>query len=278
MHAFASFNCAIVDPGEPAVPAAASAAMYGKGIFTTIALYDGKPFLWEKHWRRLETDAQKLNIDLSQFSEDKTRRALIDLIEKNRVGNGRARLTFFDESASELWPYDAKLTTSLLIMTGAARPSSTTTRLTISPHEVNSTSPLSSVKSCNYLEKILALKEVKDRGFDEGIQFNQRGELASACLANIFWLKDEKLFTPSLTTGCLRGTTREFVIENFGCEETVARRDVLAEADEIFLTSSGLGVIQVDELDGRGLRGHDHPVTRLIDLHLGDKKIHETAR
>lgn len=278
MNAFASFNFAIVEAGTAFIPAAASAALYGKGIFTTVAIYDGKPFLLDKHWRRLQTEAQKLAIDLSQFSDDKTSRALIELIEKNKVKNGRARLTFFDESAGELWPYSAKHRTTLLIMTDDLRVAARSMRLTISPHTLNSTSLLSGVKSCNYLEKILTLREVKESGFDEGIQLNERGEIVSACLANIFWLKDETLFTPALTTGCLAGTTREFVIESLECEETVADSDVLAEADEIFLTSSGLGIIQIDELDGRHLSGHPHLITTLISRHLAGKKIHETAR
>ena len=59
----------------------------------------------------------------------------------------------------------------------------------------------------------MALENAKAKGFDEAIRLNERGEVASACMANVFWIKDKKLFTPDLETGCLAGTTREFIIE-----------------------------------------------------------------
>ena len=121
-------------------------------------------------------------------------------------------------------------------------------RLTVSPFLVNSTSPLAGIKSCNYLENILALEEAKKRGFDEAVRLNERGEIVAACLANIFWRKNEQLFTPSLATGCLAGTTREFVLENETGFETKAGLEVLKNADEIFLTSAGLGICKISEL------------------------------
>jgi branched-subunit amino acid aminotransferase/4-amino-4-deoxychorismate lyase len=137
-------------------------------------------------------------------------------------------------------------------------------RLTISPHHVNSASPLAGVKSCNYLEKQVALDEAKARGFDEAVQLNERGQIASVCMANIFWLKEERLYTPSLKTGCLAGTTREFVMENVECEETEDGPDSLAEAEAIFLTSAGLGIAAAAEFDGRLLPPSDHEIMRLL--------------
>jgi 4-amino-4-deoxychorismate lyase len=100
------------------------------------------------------------------------------------------------------------------------------------------------VKSCNYLENILSLEDAKDRGFDEAIRLNEKGEIVSACLANLFWKKDVAIFTPSLETGCLKGTTRGFILENFTVEERKAELIELEKADEIFLTSAGIGVIK----------------------------------
>ena len=126
-------------------------------------------FLWEKHWRRLNDNAEKIGVDLSEFSEECLINALDDLIEKNEVENGRARITFFDESASRIWNFETERKTSVLIITDDLREVPENLRLTISPFLVNSTSPLADVKSCNYLENILALEEAKRRGFDEAV-------------------------------------------------------------------------------------------------------------
>jgi branched-subunit amino acid aminotransferase/4-amino-4-deoxychorismate lyase len=101
---------------------------------------------------------------------------------------------------------------------------------------------LTGVKSCNYLENILALEEAKKRGFDEVVRINEKNEIVSAAMANIFWTKDGRIFTPAIETGCLKGTTREFILENFPVCEKTAFIAELAEADEIFLTSAGIGI------------------------------------
>lgn len=264
MHEYAFFNGQVLSVPSATIPAVSSAALYGKGIFTAIAIYDGEPFLWEKHWRRLTDNAAKIVIDLSEHSEETTRKALDELIEKNGVTNWRARITFFDESASSIWPFETKRKTSLLILTADLRPVPENFRLTVSPFPVNSQSPLAGVKSCNYLENLLAMDEAKKQGFDEAIRLNERGQITSACMANIFWLNDEQLYTPSLKTGCLAGTTREFVIEKLECEEIEARIETLKGADAIFLTSAGIGIATVTELDGNRFANSEHPITKLI--------------
>lgn len=254
------FNGAFIFPPDAKIPAASSTALFGRGIFTTIAICGGQPFLWDKHWRRLTHNAAKIGIDLSDHTENSTRKALSEIIEKNGVGDGRARITFFDERPSSIWPSESDKKTSLHIMTGDRRPVSGNFRLTISPYPVNSRSPLADVKSCNYLENLLAYDEAKERGFNEAIRINERGHITSDCMANVFWLREGRLYTPSLTTGCLAGTTREFVMENIECVEVEAEIEVLNEADAIFLTSAGIGIVEAVEFNGRKLA----PIPRQI--------------
>jgi len=251
MHEFVSFNHQIIPAKSALLSAVSSAAFYGKGIFTTLAIYDKKPFLWEKHWHRLTADAKKIGVDLAEFSEETVIKSLSAIIEKNNLTHARVRLTFFDESLSSVWQTENKRQTSLLIVAADLRPTPENLRLTVSPFRVNASSPLAGVKSCNYLENILALENAKANGFDEAIRLNENGEITSACLANVFWIKGEKLFTPNLETGCLAGTTRAFVLENFAVEKRKTNLAELNKADEIFLTSTGIGIAKVKSLDGK---------------------------
>lgn len=241
-----------------------AATLYGKGVFTTIAIHTAKPFLWQKHWRRLTSDAARIGIELSDHSENSTRKSLEEIIKRNGLLEGRTRITFFDERPSAIWPFKSKRKTSLLIMTGDMRPVPENFRLTVSPFTINSHSPLAGVKSCNYLEKLMAMDEASGRGFDEAIQLNERGQVTSATMANVFWLKDGEHYTPSLATGCLAGTTREFVLENLDCHEVEATIDDLKTADAVFLTSAGIGVVQATEFDFRTFGPTVHPITRLM--------------
>ena len=195
----------------------------------------------EKHWRRLTENAARIGLNISKFSEKEINDALGELINQNEIENARARITFFDERTSGIWKFPTNRATSVLITTAdLLEPKDL--HLTVSPFRINSKSPLANVKSCNYLENVLALEQAKTEKFDEAVRLNERGEIASACMANLFWIKSEQIFTPALETGCLAGTTREFLMENFSIREVKAKMDDLHEADEIFLTSAGLGI------------------------------------
>lgn len=249
MHKTVFFNDRFIHFDEANLSVVSSAALYGKGIFTTAAIKEKKIFLWEKHWRRLNDNAKKVEIDLSEFQEYFLIDTLNNLIETNKLENGRARITFFDESAGKIWNFPTNKKTSVLVTTAEQKKSPENIRLTLSPFRINSASPLAGVKSCNYLENILVLEEAGKRGFDEAVRLNEKNEIVSAVMANIFWVKDERIFTPAIETGCLKGTMREFILENFSVCEKKALIEELAEADEIFLTSAGIGICPAEYED-----------------------------
>ena len=110
----------------------------------------------------------------------------------------------------------------------------------------------------------MAFVDAKTGGFDEAIRLNERGHVTAACMANVFWEAEGKVCTPALTTGCLAGTTREFVLENLKCVEVEAGIEAVDSADRIFLTSAGLGVVAVAGFNGRSLDVSDHAILNLI--------------
>lgn len=241
-----------------------NSALYGKGVFTTISIFNGDCFVWEKHWKRLRENAYRIGVDLSEHSEESVKFVLEKELKAAQILNGRARLTFFDDLPSSVWPKSNVGSTRFEIITGDRRDVPSYLRLTCSPFSTSSLSPLVGIKSCNYLEPILSLDEAKARGFHEAIRLNERGFVTSACMANVFWLAGGELFTPSLSTGCLAGTTREFVMENIDCREVEAGIEALADAEAIFLTSAGIGVQRVAEFEGKRLEMVDHPILHLL--------------
>jgi branched-subunit amino acid aminotransferase/4-amino-4-deoxychorismate lyase len=252
MHKFISFNGEICTPAYANVPALSSAALYGWGIFTSLRIYDSRPFLWEKHWRHLTDYAAAVGIDISEITERYVYENLSAVIAANKIKSARARITFFDNSAG-FWNCAASDKTNVLIATADFRELPDSFNLTVSPFRVNTASPLAGIKSCNYLENLLAWEKAKTSGFDEAVRLNERDEVVSACIANIFWVKEKKLYTPSLKTGTLAGTMRSFILEQaklnfieyFEVEQDL---DSLLSADECFLTSSGIGIKGVNKI------------------------------
>lgn len=241
--------------------------MSGRGIFTTIAIRSSAPFLWEKHWSRLVHAAGKLSIDLSEFPEAVVKDTLMFRLGVDSIQNGRAKVTFTDERPSRLWPLSrkAEANTSLSIATGPIRELPAELHVGISAFPVNSRSPLARLKTTNYLEPTLCFEAARTAGFDEAIRLNEQGQVTSACFANVFWMKDDALFTPDLSTGCLAGTTREFVIENLEVREVSAEIDELLSADAVFLTSAGIGIIQAASLAETDFDRKAHAILTLTE-------------
>jgi branched-subunit amino acid aminotransferase/4-amino-4-deoxychorismate lyase len=128
--------------------------------------------------------------------------------------------------------------------------------LAVSPHRINTFSPLAGIRSLNYLEQVLSWEEAQAREFDEAVMLNERGEIVSATMANIFWAKEGTLHTPAISTGAVAGITRAAVValaekEFIPVIEGVYDLGDLTESDEIFLTSASIGVAQVTTFDFR---------------------------
>jgi 4-amino-4-deoxychorismate lyase len=253
MHKFISYNGEICTSAEAGISALSSAALYGWGIFTSMGIYDGQPFLWEKHWQRLNEYALVVGIDMSDVNERDVHQALLGVIGANKIKDARARITCFDTAAG-YWSCTAADKTNVLIATADFRQLPLDFSLTLSPYKINSSSPLTGIKSCNYLENLLAWERAKSGGFDEAVRLNERGQVTSACVANIFWARLGRLYTPSLRTGALEGTTRAFILEQANdngieCVEVESEIDAVLDAEECFLTSAGIGIRNVSAID-----------------------------
>lgn len=259
MHPVISLNRTMVEAAKARVAAVSSATLYGRGVFTTIGIYDSKPFLWSKHWQRLSAHAAKLDIDHTGCTEKTVGEAVNKLIAVNQVKDGRARVTLLARSGRDFWKpkLASARKTDLLIMTGDPhRVSQDGLSLAVSPYRVSTFSPLTGIKSLNYLDHMLSKEEARSRDFEEAVVLNERGEIVSATTANIFWAKNGTVHTPSLATGALAGITRECVIDIAGKHfiplvEGVYEMADLVDADEIFLTSAGIGVAPVTTFDFR---------------------------
>jgi aminodeoxychorismate lyase len=259
VHPVIYLNRTMLAATKARVAPVSSAMLYGRGVFTTVAIYQGKPFLWPEHWQRLLDHAKRLNIDCSGCTQAGVGEALSKLISVNNVSDGRARVILLARSGRDFWKTKTPgaKQTDMLIMTGEAQkvPAAGMT-LAVSPYRINTFSPLTGIRSLNYLEQVLSWEEAQAREFDEAVMLNERGEIAAATMANIFWVKEGTVYTPALSTGAVAGITRSTVLQLAEKElipvvEGVYELGDLVEAEEIFLTSANLGVAIVTTFDFR---------------------------
>ena len=278
MHPVIYLNKTMVEATKARVAPVSSAMLYGRGVFTTLAIYNSQPFLWSKHWQRLTAHAKKLDVDYTGCTEKGVGDALRKLISVNEVKEGRARVIMLARSGRDFWKTKTPGTkkTDLLIMTGESQKvSQNGMSLAVSPYRINTFSPLTGIKSLNYLDHVLSWEEAQSRDFDEAVVLNERGEIVSATTANLFWAKDGTIHTPALSTGALAGVTRECVLEIANKHfipllEGIYEMADLTDADEIFLTSSSVGVAPVTTFDFRRYSVEPGSLTSIIRQDLQD--------
>ena len=116
-----------------------------------------------------------------------------------------------------------------------------------------SDSPIYGVKSLNYLENIIARREARLNGYDEAVFLNERGEIAEGTASNIFWVKKDTLYTPSVECGILPGIIREILIDSvnalgLGVEEGGYYPESITGSRFAFLTNSLSGSMLIFQL------------------------------
>ena len=262
MHPHVILNQRLLKATSARLHAVTAATLYGRGVFTTVAVYKGRPFLWDAHWTRLLAHAERAGVECD-FGDNETALMLARLIEANEVERGRARVQLLARAVRGRWKFESgdAGASDLLVMTADAWPTPESLSLTVSPYRMNTHSPLAGVKTISRLEHVLAWEEARARDFDEAVLTNERGDVAGAVAANLFWVKQGALYTPALATGAMAGTTRAQVIELAGelavpFVEGAHTLHELGEADEIFLTSSSLGIAPVAAFDYHRYAAH----------------------
>lgn len=230
--------------------------LLGDGIFETMRGYCGTVPWLELHWQRLEQSAKILNLRLP-LTKTELRDHIARLLEANnlKIHDSALRLTV-TRGASERGLLPPLQQNPNFLLTG--QPFFPSNQISfsaqISQIRRNEFSPLSYIKSLNYLDSILAKQKAVADGFDETIFLNTQGNLACASAANIFLLQGEKLLTPALAQGVLSGTVRQKIIElsqlnQIEMIETILSLADLQHADAIFITNSLAEIMPVDLVD-----------------------------
>ncbi len=248
---YVSLNGALKPAAEAAVSLFDRGFLYADGLFETIAVRAGRPIRWAAHLARLRQGAGELRISMP-FDQAGLERAARGLIEANEAGDAVLRVNLTrGVGARGYLPQGAAtpfLAMTLHLLAGVETRGAK--RLVLSRQRVYSGDPLNRLKTTGKLRQVLARGEAAERGADEALLLNERGELAEASGANVFWVRGGALFTPPVEAGILPGTTRGAVLNLAGrlglrVEQILAPPEALAEAEGVYLTSSVQGLVEV---------------------------------
>ena len=240
------FDGKIVPAAIPVLVADNKAYRYGDGLFETMKMINGNIVLGSSHFERFFSGMRMLGFRIPPLlTPQKLEQDILKLCEKNKctalarirlsasrgdggINDGNEQLHFLIEA----WQLEGSI--NQLNENGFI--------VDVYPVARKSCDRFSNLKSANYLPYLMAARYAKENKYNDALVLNMHDRIADASIANIFFIKDQTLYTPGLDEGCVNGVMRRWLLEKYGAVETIVTTEDLLTANELFLTNAIYGI------------------------------------
>jgi branched-chain amino acid aminotransferase len=268
MHRFLLHNGQILDAHEKSLSAGQVGLLNGWGVFSTLRVADGVPFAFERHWDRMQRDAAKVHVPFPQ-DPAQLKSQLLRLIEANSAWNATLRVMVVRNRGGMFEGPDQERDFDVLAFTKDLNPWGSNVRLAMKPHGRHAQNEFSGCKILSWSHNLTWYEEARQRGFDEVVLLNERGEVSECTSANIFAATGGEVSTPPLDSGCLPGVTRELLLDvvrvpGISIVERALTPADLERADQVFITSTTRDLLPAVFVEGLHLRNHGRVVDHLV--------------
>ncbi|WP_417841199.1 aminotransferase class IV [Terasakiella sp.] len=228
----------------------------GDGFFETMLAQQGQVAHFDAHMARLHESAHMMDIPLP-YSTDEIGKAIDDVLTACQLKDKRAalRLTVTRGSGPRGLLPPLEITPQVLLSASDVPDHFPSAKLALVTMRRNEFNPTSRIKSLNYLDNIFALREAVAKGADEALLLNTQGHIAEGSVSNIFFIKNNALYTPPIEDGCLPGVMRAHVLQTartlgLNTHERSIGIGIIQTCNEAFLTNSLVGIRPVHQIDG----------------------------
>ena len=206
----------------------------GESLFETIKVQEAKPCFSELHWQRISNSAKSLGQSFIPFKD--WQQLLLEKIQQEQLIEGGIKAIWTGGEAPRTLIAQGQHN-QLLLQCFSYELIRKPVRLIFAPWLRDLKNPIYQLKTINYLEAILARRKARQEGADDALFFNTQGQVTEATCANIFFIYQEKIITPSLKDGVLPGITRFRVLNhcqklNIAYEETSINKKLIQAAAE----------------------------------------------
>lgn len=268
----ANFNGIIIDYEDVSLHPDNRGFRYGDGLFETIAVVNNSPRFPERHFQRIRKGTTILQLNpvfpALEFFSDQCR-LLLQHNHSEKHQYGKIRVFIWREGSGLYQPENDQA--GFLLTFHSAGPETSVRILNnvdYCEHIRNYSDTHSGLKTISALKYVVAGLERRAKGLEEIIILDYQGNISESLYSNIFIKKGKKYLTPPLTSGCVEGIMRGWMMdalrgEQFSVEEKHLTKDDMNEADSIFLTNA-LGIQHISRLKNREFET-DPVAQRLIE-------------
>ncbi|MBS1645105.1 MAG: aminotransferase class IV [Bacteroidetes bacterium] len=258
MSACYNYNGQLLPYTKPSIFPNDKALRFGYGIYESMLLINGEIRLEEMHWARLMGGLKLLEIHHPKDFQSTLHAEVLRTVNKNKLADlCRIRLQI---NAGQGSIQDDNFSANYLIECMDLERTvfefnSVGWNMGISSYrkQINSFAHL---KTASGLQFALAAREAKKLGWDDALILNEADQVVESCIANIYWIKDSVIYTPSLASGCVTGVIRRYLIERlpkmgFECKFVLGTVKDLEQADELFLTNAIRSIIPISRFQNK---------------------------
>jgi branched-chain amino acid aminotransferase len=258
MHRFLLYNGEIRDTSERFLSPGQTGLVNGWGVFSTLRIYDGVPFAWERHWPRMRHDATRMRIPMPPDG-DAVAADIQRLIEANEAWNAVLRLMVVRNRGGMFEGPSVTNDFDVIGFTTNVPPWGSAMKLGLIPNGRHAASEFAGAKILSWSENLTRYERAREQGLDEVVLLNERGEVSECTSANLFAVHGSLALTPPLSSGCLPGVTRAVLLEELPLPDLTVQEQVLfpsdlESADEVFLASTTRELLPVVSIEGLRIR------------------------
>jgi branched-chain amino acid aminotransferase len=264
-----NINGVITAPQDAKISVLDHGLLFGDSVYESLRTYGGKPFLFSRHFARLQHSADAINLKLP-WSKSKT----LEEIRKTCLpGECRIRLIVTrgigDVSATTETCVGP---TVIIIVVPLAAPDEKiyTEGVEVVISSIKRSGRLADIKTGSLIHQVMARQEADSKNAYEAVLLTADEKLSDGITSNIYLVQDRKILTPSHDAGIVEGITRGVVLtlaREMGLEVVEGFFDVgeVARAHEMFLTSSTREVVPITRANGSTIGvGKPGPVTLML--------------
>lgn len=216
---------------------------FGDAVFERLRVENAKIFNLQFHINRLKTGLLdlKINFDITEF-EKICRLAIM----QTDLQNGYLRVQICRSGTSKGYlPLENKSFVAVEISEGLISASNAKLHIYSKPAQI-----ISQAKTANALNYVLASMEAAENNCDNAILLSPEGYICECTNANIFWVRNNQIYTPSLDLPLITGSVQNIIMQNFEVKQIKAKISELINVDEIFVTNTSVVLQNVIDIKG----------------------------
>jgi branched-chain amino acid aminotransferase len=259
MQSYVNINGSITTADKATVSVFDHGFLFGDSVYEAFRTYNKKPFLFSRHFDRLERSARAIFLEL-HWSKERFRDEIVRTVEAaGHSGESKVRLIVSrgpGDVSADPETCSAPTVVILVMPLEEVAPETYSEGVEIVVSSIPRSGLTAEFKTGNLLHQVLATREAKARGAHDAILLTIDGHISDGIASNIHMVQGSTLKTPGQEASIIEGITKVTVLDlarelGMHVVQGLFRPDEILKSSEMFLTSTFREVVPIVRVDDK---------------------------